>query len=78
MKVATKRIKKILINEKGLTQRQVDVFFTVGSGLSNVEASEKLEVNEGTVKFHLTNIFKKLDITSRSQVVLLAHGIEPL
>jgi len=61
-----------------LTDREVEVFFQVSDGVSNLEAAKKLKITEGTVKFHLTNIFHKLDIQRRSQITLLAHGLEPL
>jgi len=78
MRAVTKKVKKDLIKNKGLTQRECDIFFAVGSGLTNLEASIECHVTEGTVKFHLTNIFKKLNLTNRSKVVILAHGLEPL
>jgi len=67
-----------LMTDKGLTLRECDFFFMVGSGINNCEAAERLNVTEGTVKFHLTSIFKKLNVSSRAKLVLLAHGLEPL
>ena len=67
-----------LMTDKGLSMRECDIFFVVGSGVNNIEAGERLNVTEGTIKFHLTSIFKKLKINSRAKVVLLAHGLEPL
>ena len=78
MKTNTQKIKTKLVKKKGLTPRECEVFFVVGFGHSNLEASKSLEVSEGTVKFHLTNIFKKLNIKRRSQVVLLAHGAQSI
>ena len=72
------KISEDLQVKKGLSEREVDIFFVVGSGVNNSEAAEKLHVTEGTVKFHLTNVFRKLDIKSRSRLVLLAHGLEAL
>lgn len=74
---ANKKI-KIKLEGYGLTDREVEVFFEVSDGVSNLEAAKELNITEGTVKFHLTNIFSKLDIQRRSQITLLAHGLEPL
>ena len=77
-KVDLDELRSRLQTEKKLSVRECDVFFVVGSGLNNIEAGEKLHVTEGTIKFHLTNVFKKLGVKSRSRIVLLAHGLEPL
>ena len=67
-----------MVAAKKLTKREVDVFFLVGSGITNREAAEKIDVQPGTIKFHLTNIFDKLEVRSRSSVILMAHGLEPV
>jgi len=74
---ANKKI-KIKLEGYGLTDREVEVFFQVSDGVSNLMAAKKLKITEGTIKFHLTNIFGKLDIQRRAQITLLAHGLEPL
>ncbi|HSA07740.1 MAG TPA: response regulator transcription factor [Candidatus Gastranaerophilales bacterium] len=58
------------INE--LTTREKEVLSFVAKGASNQEIAEKLYVREVTVKTHLNNIFKKLNVTNRTQAVLLA------
>ncbi len=78
LKVDLDKLHYDLLNVKGLSQRQCDVFFTVGSGMTNKEVAEKLCVSQATVKFHLTHIFNKLKVKSRSRLVILAHGLEPL
>ena len=40
-----------------------------GRGLRNREIAEKLRISEHTVKTHLHRIFKKLEITTRSQLI---------
>lgn len=54
----------------GLTAREMDVLSCVGEGLSNQEIADKLCVSEKTVKNHLTNIFKKLGVTDRTQALV--------
>lgn len=75
MKVNNK-IRKKLIDKKGFTEREVEVFFNVGGGESNAVVADELKITEGTVKFHLTNIFQKLGVKSRSSVLLKANGLE--
>ncbi len=54
-----------------LTNREKEVLALVAKGASNNEIAQKLFVREVTVKTHLNNIFKKLNVTNRTQAVLL-------
>jgi ATP/maltotriose-dependent transcriptional regulator MalT len=45
------------------------------AGLSNREIAEKLVVTVGTVKKHLNNIFKKLDVRSRTQAAVRSREL---
>lgn len=51
----------------GLTQREMEILNLLGSGFSNSEISESLFVSENTVKSHLYNIFKKIEVNNRIQ-----------
>jgi len=42
----------------------------VSKGLSNKEVANQLFVTEKTVKFHLTNIYKKMNVKSRAQLIV--------
>ena len=55
-----------------LTKREKDVLLLVTKGESNKSIAEKLVLSEITVKSHLNSIFKKLNVTNRTQAVLLA------
>jgi DNA-binding CsgD family transcriptional regulator len=55
---------------RGLTRREVEVAELVRSGLSNREVANKLFVTEKTVKYHVTNIYKKIKVKSRSQLIV--------
>ncbi|MET3695882.1 LuxR family two component transcriptional regulator [Bacillus oleivorans] len=55
-----------------LTDREKDVLQCLVEGLSNKEIAEKLFISDKTVKIHVSKIFKKLNVKSRSQVVIYA------
>jgi DNA-binding NarL/FixJ family response regulator len=55
---------------EALTAREKDVALSVSKGLSNREIAEHYHISERTVKTHLTNIFKKLQIKDRVGLVL--------
>jgi DNA-binding NarL/FixJ family response regulator len=63
--------------QKGLTERELVVLRSLGEGHSNKEIARSLWLAEQTVKFHLTNIYRKLDVSSRTEAVHWAyqHGL---
>ena len=56
---------------KTLTRREKDVLLLVTQGENNKSIADKLVLSEVTVKSHLNSIFKKLNVTNRTQLVLL-------
>lgn len=62
-------LKDVLIRE-GLSNREAEVAELVTQGLSNKEVANRLFVTEKTVKFHLTNIYKKMNVKSRAQLIV--------
>ena len=54
----------------GLSKREAEVAELVSTGLSNKEVADKLFVTEKTIKFHLTNIYRKMNISSRTQLIV--------
>lgn len=61
---------------KTLTSREKEVLTLAAKGANNKDIAEKLVLREVTVKSHLNSIFKKLNVTSRTQAVLLAMQLE--
>ncbi len=58
----------------GLTKSQARVLELLAEGKTNREIGELLDVTEGTVKIHVSAIFKALGVTNRSQALLIAQG----
>jgi DNA-binding NarL/FixJ family response regulator len=58
----------------GLTERELAVLRALGKGQSNKEIARSLWLAEQTVKFHLTNIYRKLEVSSRTEAVHWAYG----
>ncbi|MDI2031483.1 response regulator transcription factor [Saccharopolyspora sp. TS4A08] len=56
-----------------LTEREVDVLLEVARGGSNAEIARNLGLAELTVKSHLYHVMQKLQISSRTQLVILAY-----
>ena len=61
------------IREK-LTQRQIEILALVAVGATNDDISDKLCISPHTVKNHLYNIFKKINVPNRVQAALWAAG----
>jgi len=53
-----------------LSERELEVLRLVALGMSNKEIAEKLFLSQRTVKAHLTNIFNKLNVASRSEAIV--------
>ena len=52
-----------------LTKRELDVVLLLREGYSNAKIGEILYISEGTIKKHLSNIFGKLELCSRTEVM---------
>lgn len=58
--------------EHSLTMRELEIIKKITEGLTNKEIAETLFISEKTVKNHITNILKKLDLRDRTQAALWA------
>jgi DNA-binding CsgD family transcriptional regulator len=57
---------------EGLTEREKEICRLIGDGRNNKEISEALFISEGTVKNHITNILKKIELRDRTQLAVFA------
>ena len=55
-----------------LTRRELEVLIFVATGMFNKEIAEKMSISERTVKNHISNIFKKIDVADRTQAAVFA------
>ncbi len=60
---------KLSVLENPLTRREKEIVTYLFLGLPNKRISDRLHISEKTVKTHLNNIFKKMRVTSRTQVI---------
>lgn len=56
--------------KKDLTPREIEILKLISKGYSNKEIAQKLFLSEKTVKNHVYNIFKKLDVKDRTQAAI--------
>jgi DNA-binding NarL/FixJ family response regulator len=59
-------------NFDGLTERELGILQLVGKGMSNKQIGKKLFISDRTVQAHLSNIFSKLNVNSRTEAVMYA------
>ena len=65
----------VLANATSLTVRQQQIVTLIGSGMSNKVIASRLQITEATVKAHVNDIFRKLGLRRRVEIVMhLAHG----
>lgn len=55
-----------------LTKREMEVLINVANGMFNKEIALNLSISERTVKNHISNIFKKIDVSDRTQAAVFA------
>lgn len=57
---------------EALTQREMEVLIKVANGMINKEIANSLHISERTVKNHISNIFKKIEVSDRTQAAVFA------
>lgn len=57
---------------ESLTKRELEVLLQVTNGMFNKEIALNLDISERTVKNHISNIFKKIDVNDRTQAAVFA------
>jgi DNA-binding CsgD family transcriptional regulator len=57
-----------------LAPRELEVLQLLTAGQRNRSIAGALHISENTVKFHIRNLFRKLDVRSRAEAIALAHS----
>jgi two-component system, NarL family, nitrate/nitrite response regulator NarP len=57
-----------------LSPRERTLLEALSKGLTNRELARDLEISENTVKFHLSNLFEKLDVKNRAQAIAFFYA----
>lgn len=52
-----------------LSKRELEVIRLVATGMTNIQAGERLYVTEQTIKHHMGNVIRKLGVTNRTEAV---------
>ncbi len=60
---------------QALSPREIEVLGMLAEGLGNKEIAWRLGISEHTVKFHVSSIFTKLDVSSRTEAVTLGYRL---
>jgi two-component system, NarL family, response regulator DegU len=83
-KELVKEFNRVTLHEKdknelnNLTAREIEVLELIAEGMINKEIAKQLYISEKTVKNHVSNIFKKLNVSDRTQAAIYAfkHNIK--
>jgi DNA-binding NarL/FixJ family response regulator len=60
-------------DHSSLTERELEILRLVSSGAKNGEIARTLWITQQTVKFHVSNIYRKLDVANRTEACHYAH-----
>lgn len=60
-----------------LSRREADMLAALSKGLTNRELSRELNISLNTVKFHLSNLYDKLSVKSRTQAIAFYYSNRP-
>ena len=67
---------KIDLRLSSLTSRELEILEILSQGYSNRKIAGKLEISDNTVKFHLKNIFEKIQVDNRTQAVAFYNQLQ--
>jgi len=59
----------ILASKNKLTEREAEVLNYISEGMSNADIAEKIFVSTNTIKYHIKNIYLKLDVKNRVEAL---------
>ena len=69
-KIVNKNVDKEKI--ESLTKRELEILIQLAGGMFNKEIANNLNISERTVKNHISNIFRKINVSDRTQAAVFA------
>jgi two-component system nitrate/nitrite response regulator NarL len=72
-KALTEPETRVSVSDAGLTQRESEILDCLADGLNNKNIARKLGISDTTVKVHIKNILRKLNLTSRLEAAVWKH-----
>ena len=66
------KLEQIQSSIEKLSARELDLLTGVAAGLGNKQIARRFSISENTVRNHLTNIYRKLEVPDRSHAILYA------
>jgi DNA-binding NarL/FixJ family response regulator len=63
----------VATEHSSLTGRELEILQLVASGATNVDIARQLWITQQTVKFHVSNVYRKLDVGNRTEACHYAH-----
>jgi DNA-binding NarL/FixJ family response regulator len=63
----------VATEHSSLTERELEILQLVASGATNSDIARQLWITQQTVKFHVSNVYRKLDVANRTQACHYAH-----
>ena len=70
---STGRAPAVATEHSTLTDRETEILHFVASGATNAEIARQLWITQQTVKFHVSNVYRKLDVANRTEACHYAH-----
>ena len=64
---------ELATDHPSLTDRELEILHLVASGAKNGDIARQLWITQQTVKFHVSNIYRKLDVANRTEACHYAH-----
>jgi DNA-binding NarL/FixJ family response regulator len=65
--------RELATEHSSLTGRELEILQLVASGATNADIARQLWITQQTVKFHVSNVYRKLDVANRTEACHYAH-----
>jgi DNA-binding NarL/FixJ family response regulator len=65
------------LQQANLTPREIEVLRLVASGKADKEIATALRISVRTVRYHVSNIFRKINVSTRAQLIVVALKLRP-